>query len=173
MKRLFESFPTNAKYCFYQTKVNQLLLVACDDYLRAILHSSNYEMDDFLSYGLKEDGSNTILSKTSLQLDQYVSGDRTEFDIPMFLEGTEFQQSAWKALTTIEYGKTISYQDQAIRLGDAKKCRAVGMANGKNPISIIVPCHRVIAKNGNLQGYGGGLDMKQYLLDLEKADCAI
>lgn len=173
MTKLFKSFPKNSKYCFYQTKVNTMLLVACDDFLRAILHSTNYELDDFLSYGLLEDKNQTILKEVRNQLDQFFQGDRNEFDIPLYLEGTDFQRLAWKALTTISYGATISYQEQAIQLGDAKKCRAVGMANSKNPISIIVPCHRVIAKNGSLHGYGGGLPMKKYLLDVEKDDYAI
>jgi len=102
------------------------------------------------------------------QLDAYFAGKLTEFDIPLDLRGTEFQQRVWKALLTIPYGETGSYGEIAEQIGAPGSARAVGLANGHNPIAIVVPCHRVIGANGNLTGYGGGLDRKRTLLELEK-----
>jgi len=102
------------------------------------------------------------------QLDEYFAGTRTGFEVPMLLEGTEFQQAVWAQLCAIPYGSTISYGELARRVGNPKASRAVGLANGRNPIAVIVPCHRVIAGDGSLGGYGGGLDRKTALLDLER-----
>jgi methylated-DNA-[protein]-cysteine S-methyltransferase len=101
------------------------------------------------------------------QLEQYFAGERTTFDIPMHLEGTAFQRTVWHELTQIPYGETISYGELAKRIGRPDRARAVGTANGQNPIAVIVPCHRVIGANGKLIGYGGGLDNKRRLLELE------
>lgn len=111
------------------------------------------------------DGSDEITGETEKQLAEYFSGNRTEFDIPLYLSGTEFQNQAWKALLKIPFGKTFSYSEQAEKLKNPAAVRAVGAANGKNKICIIVPCHRVIGKNGSLTGFGGGLDIKKQLLD--------
>ncbi len=109
-----------------------------------------------------------ILAEAKRQLQEYFSGSRQKFDLPLYTEGTEFQKSVWKELQKIPYGKTISYGELAKRIGNKLASRAVGMANNRNPISIIIPCHRVIGANGSLTGYGGGLECKQKLLDLEK-----
>ncbi|MGR5538225.1 methylated-DNA--[protein]-cysteine S-methyltransferase [Vibrio campbellii] len=109
-----------------------------------------------------------VLSLTRTQLDEYFSGLRNEFDLPLAATGTEFQTQVWHALTTIPYGETWSYQDLANAIGNSKAVRAVGLANGKNPISIVVPCHRVIGKSGKLTGYAGGVERKQRLLALEQ-----
>ena len=101
------------------------------------------------------------------QLEEYFGGRRTSFDIPMHLEGTAFQRTVWHALTEIPYGETISYGELARRIGRPDRARAVGTANGQNPIAVIVPCHRVIGADGKLVGYGGGLENKRLLLDLE------
>jgi methylated-DNA-[protein]-cysteine S-methyltransferase len=101
------------------------------------------------------------------QLGAYFAGELTEFDVPMAPAGTAFQLSVWKALGEIPYGTTQSYGQLAARVGNVRACRAVGLANGRNPISIIVPCHRVIGASGTLTGYGGGLERKRQLLDLE------
>lgn len=114
------------------------------------------------------EGENNITNKTQHQLNEYFSGIRHEFNIPLSLNGTSFQKSAWTALLDIPYGKTICYADQAINIGNPKAVRAIGRANGANPISIVVPCHRVIGKNGKLTGYASGIDIKGYLLELEK-----
>jgi methylated-DNA-[protein]-cysteine S-methyltransferase len=101
------------------------------------------------------------------QLEEYFAGERSSFDIRMHLEGTAFQRTVWHALTEIPYGETISYGELARRIGRPDRARAVGTANGQNPIAVIVPCHRVIGANGKLVGYGGGLDNKRRLLELE------
>lgn len=117
---------------------------------------------------------NHIIQETPLimnahkQLIDYFSGYRKDFSLPLNPIGTKFQRSVWKALLTIPYGETYSYKDIAILIDNSKASRAIGMANNKNPISIMIPCHRVIGSNGKLVGYGGGLHIKKYLLELEK-----
>ena len=111
-----------------------------------------------------------LIKKTISQLGEYFTGKRKIFDIPLAPQGTEFQLSVWKALQKIPYGKTRSYKEIAEAAGNQKACRAAGMANNRNPIAIIIPCHRVIGADGSLTGYGGGLDKKRYLLELE---CAV
>ena len=103
------------------------------------------------------------------QLDEYFAGERTSFDVPMRLDGTDFQRRVWTELCGIPYGETISYGELARRVGNPKASRAVGLANGRNPIAVIVPCHRVIAADGSLGGYGGGADRKVHLLELERS----
>jgi methylated-DNA-[protein]-cysteine S-methyltransferase len=107
------------------------------------------------------------------QLDQYFAGKRREFELTLDLAGTEFQKRVWRALCNIPYGTTISYGELARRIGDVKASRAVGLANGRNPVAVIVPCHRVIGANGQLTGFGGGLPTKRFLLDLEAKDFAL
>lgn len=114
-----------------------------------------------------------VLEETARQLSEYFSGKRREFSLPLSPKGTEFQLRVWRALETIPYGETRSYGDMARLIGSPKACRAVGMANHRNPISIIVPCHRVVGANGSLTGYGGGLDAKRFLLDLEQKNRAL
>ena len=110
---------------------------------------------------------NEIIEQTHAQLQEYLAGERSEFDLPIALFGTEFQKQTWQALLEIPYGETRSYSDQANLIGRPKAVRAVGRTNGQNPISIVVPCHRVVGKSGKLTGYAGGLDTKRFLLDLE------
>lgn len=110
-----------------------------------------------------------VLLDAKRQIEEYLGGWRRMFDLPLAPEGTEFQQEVWRALGEIPFGVTMSYQDLARRLGKEKAVRAVGMANGRNPISIIIPCHRVIGADGSLTGYGGGLWRKEFLLDFEGA----
>ena len=109
-----------------------------------------------------------FLRDAAKEINEYLSGKRKKFDIPIKLYGTDFQLSVWNALLTIPYGETRSYRDIAQQIGNAKACRAVGMANNRNPIAIIVPCHRVIGADGSLTGFGGGLELKQQLLELER-----
>lgn len=108
-----------------------------------------------------------ISDETARQLIQYFAGKRKSFDIPLITCGTDFEEKVWEALRQIPYGETRSYKDIAAAIGNEKACRAVGRANNKNPICIITPCHRVIGVSGKLVGYGGGLDMKAFLLELE------
>ena len=110
-----------------------------------------------------------LIKKAIKQLNEYFNGTRISFDLPLSLEGTDFQKLVWNTLKAIPYGETKSYKDIAEAIGNPQACRAVGMANNKNPISIIIPCHRVIGSNGKLVGYGGGVEIKKQLLDLEKS----
>jgi AraC family transcriptional regulator of adaptative response/methylated-DNA-[protein]-cysteine methyltransferase len=109
-----------------------------------------------------------LLEKMELQLNEYFRGKRREFDLPIYLEGTDFQNKVWKSLMDIHYGETITYSAQAQKIDSLSAIRAVANANGQNPIPIIVPCHRVIGTNGKLTGYSGGLWRKKFLIELEK-----
>jgi len=113
--------------------------------------------------------SKPALASYLRELDEYFAGKRREFSLPLDLRGTDFQLACWHALLAIPYGETRTYSDIAQAIGHPRAYRAVGMANNRNPIAIVVPCHRVIASNGSLCGYGGGLDLKRQLLDLEQA----
>lgn len=114
------------------------------------------------------EGRRRILEEAVSQLREYFAGSRTEFDLPLDPIGTPFQLAAWSVLRTIPYASTMSYGEQARSLGDPNKARAVGAANGRNPISIIVPCHRVVGSNGSLTGFAGGIESKAWLLDHER-----
>lgn len=114
--------------------------------------------------------SHCVLNLAKTQLNEYFLGSRKTFDIPLAAQGTSFQIKVWQALTSIPYGETWSYQELANAIGNPKAVRAVGTANGRNPISVIVPCHRVIGKNGQLTGYAGGVERKAYLLKLEQQE---
>jgi methylated-DNA-[protein]-cysteine S-methyltransferase len=116
---------------------------------------------------LAEQHSCEVLEKCKTQLDHYFSGKLMNFDLPLAPEGTDFQQKVWSELLKIPYGETITYMDLAIRLGDSKVIRAAGTANGKNPIAIVIPCHRVIGAGNKLTGYAGGIWRKKMLLELE------
>jgi methylated-DNA-[protein]-cysteine S-methyltransferase len=113
-------------------------------------------------------GEDAVIAKARKQLDAYFAGKLRAFDLPLAPQGTAFQQKVWAALLKIPYGATRSYGQQATAIGSPKAMRAVGLANGRNPIAIIIPCHRVIGANGSLTGYGGGMARKQLLLDLEQ-----
>ena len=112
-------------------------------------------------------GADTLTDRAARQLDEYFMGKRRGFDLPLDPHGTCFQRTVWEALIRIPYGETRSYKQIAQAIGNPNACRAVGMANNKNPIWIVIPCHRVIGSDGSLTGYGGGLEMKQRLLELE------
>jgi methylated-DNA-[protein]-cysteine S-methyltransferase len=112
----------------------------------------------------EEDANTGPLPEAVRQLEEYFAGNRRDFDLPLYLNGTLFQQRVWRALTEIPYGETWSYGELAKRIGNPNASRAVGLANGRNPIAILVPCHRVIGADGSLTGYGGGVERKQWLL---------
>lgn len=114
------------------------------------------------------EGPTPLLEEAAWQLSEYFAGKRRDFTLPLLLKGTPFQRRVWEALRAIPYGETCSYGELAKAIGSPKACRAVGGANHKNPISIIVPCHRVVGAGGSLTGYGGGLENKRFLLDLER-----
>lgn len=146
--------------------VGQLTLVARGDKLAAILWE--HERANRVKLGdLMEDRSHPTLVETERQLREYFAGTRKQFNLELDFAGTEFQKRVWQALLTIPFGETRSYSDIAHQIGNPKAVRAVGAANGKNPISIIAPCHRVIGSNGTLTGFAGGLTAKQTLLQLE------
>ncbi|MBN9246930.1 MAG: methylated-DNA--[protein]-cysteine S-methyltransferase, partial [Hyphomicrobium sp.] len=116
---------------------------------------------------LHEDLTHPVLQKAEIQLGEYFSGDRKVFSVPLDLRGTEFQKKVWSALLAIPFGQTQSYSEIARQIGVPNGSRAVGAANGRNPVSIIVPCHRAIGANGSLTGFAGGLEIKRFLLALE------
>ncbi len=152
-------------YKVIQSPVGELQLLASEKGLCAVLPQNHFrDAGD----ELVENDQHPILLKVEKQLSEYFAGKRTEFDIKLDMRGSVFQINAWRQLQKIPYGETISYGQQAAGMGDAKKARAVGAANGRNPLLIIVPCHRVIGASGALTGFGGGLPMKRKLLELEK-----
>ncbi len=147
--------------------VGPLFVAASDEGLRAIEFREN-------KHPVKRDGDwregdNAVLRKVHKQLDEYFAGKRRAFDLPLSPTGTEFQRKVWTTLATIPYGETISYAQLAARIGKPSAMRAVGAANGRNPLPIVLPCHRVIGADGSLTGFGGGLPTKQFLLKLEGA----
>ena len=127
-----------------------------------------------IRFGADAGANNSDESKTldcaAEQLEEYFSGARCAFSVPIVLNGTPFRQKVWQALMEIGYGETATYADIARRIGNPKACRAVGMANNKNPLPIIVPCHRVVGSDGSLTGYAGGIEVKEWLLNLEKQE---
>ena len=134
-----------------------------------IICSEEYVLSVSFSDIIKEnDKGSEVLDKALKQMNEYFSGKRKTFDLPLYFEGTEFQKSVWNELRKIPYGITVSYKDIAEGINNEKAVRAVGNANNKNKIMIIVPCHRVIGKNGKLVGFAGGLDKKEFLLEHEK-----
>lgn len=164
MLTTLKSLPEDCVRSEIDSPVGTLSLLASKKGLHAILWPTDRK--DVAKVPRADD--HPMIERAAAQLREYFAGKRTRFDLPLVWSGTPFQVRAWKELARIPYGETISYQEQARRMGDAKKTRAVGMANGRNPISIVVPCHRVIAKDGGLCGFGGGLDQKRALLDLER-----
>lgn len=147
--------------------VGQLRLVSNDTYLVAVLWE-NENPNRVRLAELIENKQHSILLETQKQLQEYFAGKRQQFNLPLDFEGTEFQQKVWQALLNIPFGETRSYKDIAEQIGNVKAVRAVGAANGKNPISIIAPCHRVVGANGKLVGFAGGLENKDLLLKIEK-----
>lgn len=147
--------------------VGILKLVATENALVAVLWENENPKRVRLAE-LIEQVDHPILLETQKQLCEYFAGTRQQFDLPLDFEGTVFQKKVWQALLSIPFGETRSYRDIAEQVGNIKAVRAVGAANGKNPISIIAPCHRVVGANGKLVGFAGGLDNKEILLGLEK-----
>ena len=164
------ALPKDATFDETNSPVGKLVIITSTAGLHAILWDIDMKNPVYrkMLVGLTRSKTEKTLLETKKQLSEYFKRERTLFDLPLILNGTDFQIQAWKQLLKIPYAKTISYGEQAKRLGDKNKARAVGMANGQNPISIVVPCHRVIGSNGNLVGFGGGLEKKAYLLELEK-----
>ena len=148
--------------------VGELTLIAENQALVAILWDT--DKSAWVNVGnIEKDGHHPFLIKVETQLNEYFNQKRKNFNVPIELIGTPFQKTVWNLLTAIPFGTTCSYQDIAKQIGNPKAVRAVGGAIGRNPISIIVPCHRVIGSNGKLTGFAGGLDRKKILLNLEES----
>ena len=163
------------KYIKYvKTKLGKICVVEENrKIIKVIIDNENNENSkdkeiDKKVYEKYQEKDTKLLLKAKKELEEYFEGKRKEFDLPLEQEGTEFQKKVWEALERIPYGETRTYKDVAKMVGNEKASRAVGMANNKNSIPIIIPCHRVIGSNGKLVGYALGLDMKKYLLDLER-----
>ncbi|NUT83696.1 MULTISPECIES: methylated-DNA--[protein]-cysteine S-methyltransferase [Pseudomonas] len=154
------------QYKTIQSPVGQLILVARETRLAAILWE-NERLNRVRLGPLEEDTQHPVLKETERQLLEYFAGQRRRFELELDFAGTDFQIRVWQALLTIPFGETRSYRDIAIQIGQPTAVRAVGAANGRNPISIIAPCHRVIGTSGSLTGFAGGLAAKQLLLSLE------
>lgn len=154
-------------HCLYDSPVGPLRIAASDAGVHAIeFHAQRHPVPRDARW---QAGEHPLLDAVATQLDEYFAGARTAFDLPLAPEGTDFQRSVWLELAQIPYGHTVSYAQMASRIGRPAAVRAVGAANGRNPIPIVLPCHRVIGANGSLTGFGGGLPTKRFLLELEGA----
>ena len=152
---------TNIKYCIYKSPIGQLLLAGDSDGLQRIQFECSIQIDK------NWQESHESFKEVIQQLEEYFNQEREEFDLKLNPQGTEFQKQVWKRLEKIPFGETKYYGQIAEEVGNPKASRAIGMANNKNPIPIIIPCHRVIGKDGSLTGFASGLDVKQQLLSLE------
>jgi methylated-DNA-[protein]-cysteine S-methyltransferase len=158
------------RHAMVSTRIGELTLVASDDALVGVYFPHHWvkPAPEVLGERVRDTNPATdpLIAEAARQLDEYLAGERTTFDLPTVLHGDEFQRRVWAVLEKIPYGETTSYGEIAARLGES--AQAVGKAVGQNPLSIVVPCHRVVGKNGSLTGYAGGLKRKQLLLDLEE-----
>ncbi len=165
-----QNFPNSACYDEMDSPVGKLTIVATESAVHAVLWDldrKDLKCDQNITR-LERSSHQHLVLRCKNQLSEYFSGKRKVFDIPYELNGTDFQIAAWKELVNIPYARTLTYAEQAMCLGDKNKARAVGSANGLNPISIIVPCHRVIGSSGKLCGFAGGLTTKAQLLHFER-----
>ncbi|WP_085536956.1 methylated-DNA--[protein]-cysteine S-methyltransferase [Massilibacteroides vaginae] len=148
---------------YYYSYPNRLCLIWICEEDKYITRVSFQKPDD--SYKEQE---TPLIRETARQIDEYLDGERTEFTLPLNPQGTPYQKSVWNALQRVYFGETRTYKQIAEAIGNPQSCRAVGLANNKNPIAIIIPCHRIIGSNGKLTGYAGGLEIKEKLLLLER-----
>lgn len=151
---------------YYHSKLGKIKIEVEDKYIIGVdfVDGDKLQLDE-----INNENEKVIINKCKSQLEEYFNGQRKKFDLEIkFVNVTEFQKNVWNELCKINYGDTVSYKEIAERIGNPKACRAVGGANNKNPIAIIVPCHRVIGKNGTMVGYANGIDKKAFLLSLEK-----
>lgn len=146
-------------YSNYQSPIGTLHLYADEDFLVGVFFESKHQ---------SKIKANNVIKQTVKELDEYFAKKRTSFEIPLKISGTEFQKNVWSALLRIPYGSTCSYSNIATLISNPKSTRAVGTANGKNNFPILIPCHRVIKVTGEIGGYAGGVELKKYLLELEK-----
>ncbi|WP_430647404.1 methylated-DNA--[protein]-cysteine S-methyltransferase [Agromyces sp. GXS1127] len=159
------------RHATLSTSIGELLVVADDGGLAGLYFPGHWHPPAAGSLGAEVDpGGDALLSRLGVELDEYLAGRRIRFDLPLSPSGDEFQHAVWGMLRDIPYGATVTYGELALRLGDRNLARRVGGAVGRNPISILVPCHRVVGADGSLTGYAGGLDRKRRLLELEGAE---
>jgi methylated-DNA-[protein]-cysteine S-methyltransferase len=159
----------NTRHAVIDSPLGELTLVAQDDALTGLYFRHHWYRPSDTALGPRVDAkSDELLSKAQTQLTDYLSGRRHGFNLPTRLNGDEAQQRVWHLLSTIPYGETITYGELAAAMSDGTTAREVGQSVGRNPLSIIVPCHRVVGRNGQLTGYAGGLERKQFLLELEE-----
>lgn len=158
-------------YMIMESPIDPLLLTSDGKFLTGLyMEKEAQKLLPGMKDGWQQDKNAAPFKEAITQLNAYFAGKLHEFNLPLKAAGTPFQEAVWQALTSIPYGKTVSYKDIAEQVNLPKAARAVGMANGRNPISIIIPCHRVIGTNGKLTGYGGGLHRKEWLLEHEYED---
>ena len=162
--------PARRSYTVIDSPIGKLTLVATDGVLAGLYMERQRHLPATETFGRPDPAP---FAETIRQLDEYFAGNRTSFDLPLAMAGTEFQRRVWDGLCDIPYGETMSYGELAATLGKPAASRAVGLANGRNPISVIVPCHRVVGSTGSLTGYGGGLERKLFLLDFERKNLGI
>lgn len=154
---------------FFDAPFGLLHVVTSDLGVRYVMFEDDAHPKPLDGMNLRHDDSHNVMRDVQMQLHEYFSGKRREFDVPLDLHGTEFQVAAWKSLARIPFGHTWSYGEQAASIGRPTAVRAIGGANGRNPVAIILPCHRVIGANGALTGFGGGIEVKKWLLSHEKS----
>jgi methylated-DNA-[protein]-cysteine S-methyltransferase len=159
--------PSRRYTVLQDTPVGPLTLIAVGEALVGVWMEDQRHHPGTAAHGTPADPDDPFLARVAAQLEEYFAGQRTSFDIPLAPEGTDFQRRVWAELVQIPFAETVSYGQLAQRLGSPGVSRAVGLANGRNPIGIVVPCHRVVGTAGSLTGYGGGLQRKRLLLDLE------
>lgn len=157
------------RYTLLATPIDEILIVADGDSIVSLQMATHRGEPRQLDSRMVRDDNDPLLAMAVAQLEEYFARKRIAFDLPLRPSGTDFQKRVWNALLEIPCGQTISYGELATRLGDAGASRAVGLANGRNPIAIFIPCHRVIGADGSLTGFGGGLERKRFLLEMEGA----
>ena len=150
-----------------QVPFGELTVVASDKGVRYITFENDAHPKSYQNMSVIDDASHPVVARTVAQLHEYIKGTRRTFDVPLDLVGTEFQVQAWSALAKVPYGTTASYAQQAASIGRPKATRAIGAANGRNPVVVVLPCHRIVGADGSLTGFGGGLPVKKWLLDHE------
>ncbi len=150
-----------------QVPFGELTVVASDKGVRYITFENDAHPKSYQNMSVIDDASHPVVARTVAQLHEYIKGTRRTFDVPLDLVGTEFQVQAWNALAKVPYGTTASYAQQAASIGRPKATRAIGAANGRNPVVVVLPCHRIVGADGSLTGFGGGLHVKKWLLDHE------
>jgi len=158
----------SSRHTTIDSPLGELTLTARGDFLTGIFYEGHWHLPPSEYFGERVSAEESLFTHTEAQLQEYLGGQRTTFDVPLETHGNPFQERVWERLKHIPYGETVSYGQLASELGDPNLAQAVGSAVGRNPISVIIPCHRVVGRNGQLTGYAGGLPNKRFLLELEE-----